>query len=576
MKARVVSVWLFLVFWSASTGQTLNCDDADCLASQSIKNTEIFLETDDLESARKALTDAIHYNREAKNEINSYLITSLQSELFYYYGLYQFGKHESEKGIEQARQLNDSLLLADAYFFRGINLFELGHIRPAAMSLHQANKFYPKVRKDRIRTIISQSHIYNNLAQTMFALGLKDSAIWYNRLAYKLAIKNRNGRVIANAEQFFGQIYLAEKSSDSSKYYFRKSIGTALNHKQNDVALLSTSFLMKSLMPDKNEIDLVFSDGLNLMKARAINMAYRRLFYGMASDVYKSLGSESKTIELQSKLIEINDTINRHESDYIQDITENYMQSENSLLQSRINQLDQDRNIIILQLVAALLCVAISIFLVIIFRRKNRLQQRLIEQKTEISNDLHDDIGSELSSILIHTDILLANFESDPQQKAILSKISLTGREISERLHAFIWSLNISNNSVESFCEYVAHYGQKLFSDTDISFDFSSSNTSENRELNGYIRKNLFFCIKEALNNIIKHAAATRAIVRIESDQHHVQVVICDNGTNASVLNQFGNGMKNMQRRISNMKGVMSVGRNHGYEIKFKIMLRQK
>ncbi|MBC8883813.1 hypothetical protein H9X57_12025 [Flavobacterium piscinae] len=136
----------------------------------------------------------------------------------------------------------------------------------------------------------------------------------------------------------------------------------------------------------------------------------------------------------------------------------------------QVEELQKQRKFTILQLIAALLSVIILSLVIVIIRRKNKIQKTLLHQKNEISKDLHDDIGSGLSGILIHADLLLKNEETSEKNKVLASKINLTGKEISQRLNAFIWSLNTEQNTLQHFSEYVKMYGATLLKKHQLNF----------------------------------------------------------------------------------------------------------
>lgn len=210
--------------------------------------------------------------------------------------------------------------------------------------------------------------------------------------------------------------------------------------------------------------------------------------------------------------------------------------------------------------------------IIVIIRRKNRLQKKILDQKNEISKDLHDDIGSELSSILINAN-LLKNYDPNEKQKILIDKISNTSSEISQRLNAFIWSLNADNNNVQNFTEYVKQYAYKFFDGTEIKLLFSDDiDAISNRILNGNSRKNLFFSIKEALNNTVKHADATKVIIKISSiDKKGVLITIKDNGKGIQEENKFGNGLINIKKRIAHLKGNVKIQSDNGLKISIEI-----
>ena len=244
---------------------------------------------------------------------------------------------------------------------------------------------------------------------------------------------------------------------------------------------------------------------------------------------------------------------------------------ENKLLLSKINELDKQKNIKILQLVAALFMALILSLAIIIIRRKNKLQKLLLDQKNEISKDLHDDIGSELSSILINTN-LLKNYVTNDKQTLLIDKISYTSSEISQRLNTFIWSLNTDNNNVQNFCDYVKQYAFKFLDGTEIKLFFSEDiEAISNKILNGNSRKNLFFCIKEILNNIVKHSVANQVQIKVSStDKKELLITIHDNGIGIQKANNFGNGLTNLKKRITNLNGILKIENSNGLKIRIK------
>jgi signal transduction histidine kinase len=544
-----------------------NCKTEKCRIKQSFLLAEYFLETDDIESSQRWLEKTKDLVSPKVIDSTAVFIQSLQSELFYYMGLYQFGTNEAEKAKEKAKQIKDSLLIADAYFFLGINQLEINELEKAQQSLWKSRNYFPK-KTDRkhIRSLIQKEHIYNNIAQSKFKLKEMDSAVWYNAKAYTFAKKNNSKRGIPNIEQTFGQIYLSKNQKDSALFYFQKSIHSAINSNYYDIVLLNFSYLMESQSDDQVLVNQWFEKGMGLMDQKTINITFQRYFYVTALAVFKKMNQTDKVAFVQEKIIAIDDETQLKGNYYIQNITEQYAKNENKLLTFQVEELTKQRKYAFLQLIAAGLSLIILSLGIVIIRRKNKIQQTLLDQKNEISKDLHDDIGSGLSSILIHADLLLKNGTSDEKQKVLASKINQTGKEISQRLNAFIWSLNTEHNTLQHFCEYTKQYGANLFEETPISFVFQNSiKNKETIKMNGQQRKNLFYALKEILNNTLKHAQATKVVLQISLEANkQLQFTIQDNGTGITKANAFGNGFKNIQNRVEDLKGTFSVKTDNG------------
>jgi signal transduction histidine kinase len=552
---------------SAKLQELKNCKTTDCKIAKSFLLAEHFLETDDIQSSQKWLNFTKDLVSPKQSDTTIVFIHSLQSELFYYDGLFQFGINEAEKAIQKAKQLSDNLLIANGYFFKGINQIEMNQFNDAEKSLWKARDFQPgNYSKPYIRSTIQEEHIFNNIAQLKLKMQQADSAVWYNAKAYQFAKKANSKRGIPNVEQTFGQIYLEEKKIDSAVFYFQKSIVSAQKSEYFDIVLLNYGLMMQCYENNQMEHNRWFEKGLELINQKIINSTFQLYFYKIALNVFKKTNQIEKLSFVQDKLISINEETRLKGNLNIQNITEQYAKNENKLLLLQVEELKKQRKFTILQLIAALLSVIILSLVIVIIRRKNRIQKTLLQQKNEISKDLHDDIGSGLSSILIHADLLLKNDETSDKQKILASKINLTGKEISQRLNTFIWSLNTEHNTLQHFSEYVKLYGATLFEETPIAFSFSTTvEDSESIKMNGQLRKNLFYAIKEVLNNSLKHAQATKIDVKMKLiASKQLQITIQDNGSGISKENAFGNGLKNIQNRMEQMNGTFSMKTEKG------------
>ena len=550
------------------------CTTSTCKITNSIAISEKYLELDQIEEAQKWLDYSKKVLLKYPNDTDKYFVNSLQSELFYYSGLYQFGLHEAQKAIKFAKKSKDSVLLSNAFLIEGINWYEMGKIAKAEASYHKAKNYFPfKSNLNHKRYQINKEYIYNDIAQLKIKTSQFDSAYFYNKKAYGFAINLKDKRSIANVERTFGDLFLKQNKKDSAVFYLKKSIKTSLDAAIYDTALLGFGSLIESSSKKSRTVSYYFEKGQEIIKKHNVNPSFQKLFYEQALAKFQSLDDKNLLLSTQEKLLQIEKETNQNGNLYIQNITDQYINSENKLLLAKINELDKEKNIKVLQLLTTIFFGLILLLVIIIIRRKNRLQKKILNQKNEISNDLHDDIGSELSSILINVN-LLKNYDPDDKQKVLIDKISNTSSEISQRLNAFIWSLNADNNNVQNFTEYVKQYAYKFFEGTEIKLLFSDDiEAISNRILNGNSRKNLFFSIKEALNNTVKHAEATKVIIAISSiEKKGLLVTIKDNGKGFQEENKFGNGLVNIKKRIASLKGNVKIQSDNGLKISIEIL----
>lgn len=191
-------------------------------------------------------------------------------------------------------------------------------------------------------------------------------------------------------------------------------------------------------------------------------------------------------------------------------------------------------------------------------------QKAVFSERERIIADLHDDVGGGLSSIRMMSDLMiqeqqLGNAAHFPQ------KISSTVKEIAQRMNTIIWSLNIENDSLQNFTEYVRQFGVTFFENSSTQFSCEvSSELPINKELSGVQRKNLFLIIKEALHNTLKHAGASKVAVNIYTKEGRLCIDVIDNGSGIKNSNSFGNGLKNMKKRMEEIDGQINFTATEG------------
>ncbi|MFT3979310.1 MAG: 7TM diverse intracellular signaling domain-containing protein [Ferruginibacter sp.] len=203
-------------------------------------------------------------------------------------------------------------------------------------------------------------------------------------------------------------------------------------------------------------------------------------------------------------------------------------------------------------------------------------QQAITQERERIITDLHDDVGGGLSSIRMMSDLMVLQEGNRPEGETpgFASKISATAKDISQRMNTIIWSLNTENDTVQNFAEYVRQHGVSFFENSSIKFRYTiSPGIPENLQLSGGQRKNLFLIVKESLHNILKHSGADVAEISIQLQQKLLNITIRDNGQGLKDGNGFGNGLKNMQKRMNEINGKFDIHSDNGTVIAVSVKL---
>jgi two-component system sensor histidine kinase DesK len=138
-------------------------------------------------------------------------------------------------------------------------------------------------------------------------------------------------------------------------------------------------------------------------------------------------------------------------------------------------------------------------------------------------------------------------------------------------MNTIVWALNAENDTLQSLSEYIRLYGFSFFENTSIEFDSHLPDGAADIQLSGLQRKNIFLCVKEALNNVYKHSGAKKAWITIDIADGMLTVGVQDNGVGASKGNPFGNGLKNMGKRMAEINGEASFEQGIGASVLLRV-----
>lgn len=195
---------------------------------------------------------------------------------------------------------------------------------------------------------------------------------------------------------------------------------------------------------------------------------------------------------------------------------------------------------------------AIYFFLLYNFRQKLKLQSL----RNRIAADLHDEVGATLSSIAISTRLVEKKYgRQAPEMLSILQQIKTDSEETIQTIRDTVWTLNPNNDSVEQLLEKMRSLAFQLLTPQDISLTFNNqlSPTETHRlQLSMEQRQNLYLIFKEALNNILKHAEASKVNVTFKMNGQELLMKIADNGKGFDATQRYeGNGLKNYKKRAA-------------------------
>jgi len=144
-----------------------------------------------------------------------------------------------------------------------------------------------------------------------------------------------------------------------------------------------------------------------------------------------------------------------------------------------------------------------------------------------------------------------------------LERLAENARSAVAALDNIVWAVNPQHDTVGSLADYLCDYAPSYLQAADIECTLDIHVDAPHHPLGLTVRHGLLMSVKEALQNVVKHAGATSVRLGFREEQGKVEVSIVDNGRGlaekpASVIDH--NGLDNMRRRLDELGGRCEIG----------------
>lgn len=213
-----------------------------------------------------------------------------------------------------------------------------------------------------------------------------------------------------------------------------------------------------------------------------------------------------------------------------------------------------------------LMVLVVAVISFLIYRWQLRKKLAVLEVRNQLSRDLHDDIGSALSSINIFSSVAEQQMQSNQDEtKKLLQRIGSSARGMMQSMDDIIWAIDPNNDQLENLVPRMRAFAVPILEAKDILLKMNVGEEVQSVRLDMVKRKNLFLIFKEAINNLAKYSEAKNANVEIAIANGKLNMTITDDGigfdTSAETTR---NGLKNMQKRAAEVGGSASISSENG------------
>ena len=200
------------------------------------------------------------------------------------------------------------------------------------------------------------------------------------------------------------------------------------------------------------------------------------------------------------------------------------------------------------------------------FRIRINQLKKFFKLRTKISQDLHDEIGSTLTSISILSKVSESNIEKDKTKASeLLKKITEQSQNIQQNMSDIVWSIRPDNDKMENLVIRMREYLGQTAEARNLIVEFYADEKVLKKNLSMQQRQHVFLIFKEAVNNAVKYSQGKKISVFLGKKDIHIKLLIADDGLGFDPGKiTSSSGLKNMQDRAKELKGTLSVKSSPG------------
>jgi two-component system, NarL family, sensor histidine kinase UhpB len=448
--------------------------------------------------------------------------------------------------------------LGRIYYIRGDIFISQGQYSEAVTSLDKAQLFFEKASNIQMQGMCfyNRADIYNRTKKPVEAIGFYKKAI---EIAKSIDdISNLSACTCGLAQVYVTQQRFAEAEAMAGQAMaYTKQTGNIMQE-----AVVHD--ILSSIHKNQNKYPLAIAEELMAYKILDENneLLRKAATASILADLYNTSGNINEAYKFLKISRDLNDSVVKQQFNIeiarLQTTFDVAQKTKQIELLNKDKELQQQRfQKQRLLLIAAAMLVFLAVMGIWLLMNRNKLKQRMkeLELRNQIAADLHDEVGSSLSSIHMLSE-MANNVQNDNiHQKNILNKVNRNAKETMDRMSDIVWMIKPGETEAGSLKQRMERFANEICSSKDIQLSMDLSSI-ENIRLSMVQRKNIYLVFKEAVNNAVKYSGTEKIEVTasFQNQELILQVKDFGKGFDSSMVKK-GNGLDNMQHRAKESGG---------------------
>lgn len=178
----------------------------------------------------------------------------------------------------------------------------------------------------------------------------------------------------------------------------------------------------------------------------------------------------------------------------------------------------------------------------------------------KIARDLHDEMGSTLTSINIMSKVAMQGGAAQMKVNDYLQKIKDNSGRILESIGDMVWVINPANDNFEKLLFRMKEFTAEILEPLKINYHFVEEGVLHAIQLNLEQRKEIYMIFKEAVTNAVKYSGTTELVITLAERKDILEMEIEDKGIGFDPKKiTAGNGLRNMKERAAEIGAEISI-----------------
>ena len=433
--------------------------------------------------------------------------------------------------------------------------------QPAIVNLNKALELYKKDEND-----IMEGQVYSDFADIYKSMKRTDSAISYYKRAIGIGEKAEDFKNLSTYHAEIGDLYVTTGNYKEAEVHILKSLEYAREQENNNQLSTAYARLSSLYLHQHRYSDAVQAGKSGYQYAVTENhIGHQKENAALIAEAYMGANDHQNANKYLLISRDLNDSLLKQRfNEAIAGLQNSFEVKEkdkeilllNKEKEIQKQRLSRQRVMIAGSIVLLVLAIVGVILLISRYRLRNRLKE--LELRNRIAADLHDEVGSSLSSIHMLSQIATQKQTSGTQIE-ILERMSNNAKETMDKMGDIVWMIKPGESEGTNLKQRMERFAHEIGSSREIATEINLEEL-EKTKLSMEQRKNIYLIFKEALNNAAKYSGAERITVDISVHNRQLIMMISDNGKGFEPLTAGrGNGLGNMQNRANDLGGKLTV-----------------